>query len=82
MTSRAIQLTRFHALNWYGYRDSIPVDGNLLLAGVYAGPAASYADTRSFWSAAKEPSSHCSLKQRQGLPQATRASVFSPCRQA
>jgi energy-coupling factor transporter ATP-binding protein EcfA2 len=34
MTSRAIQLTRFHALNWYGYRDSIPVDGNLLLAGV------------------------------------------------
>lgn len=32
--SRAIRLTRFHALNWYGYRDSIPVDGNLLLAGV------------------------------------------------
>ena len=32
--SRAIHLTRFHALNWYGYRDSIPVDGNLLLAGV------------------------------------------------
>ena len=32
--SRAIRLTRIHALNWYGYRDSIPVDGNLLLAGV------------------------------------------------
>ena len=32
--SRAIRLTRFHALNWYGYRDSIPVEGNLLLAGV------------------------------------------------
>jgi len=32
--SRTIRLTRFHALNWYGYRDSIPVDGNLLLAGV------------------------------------------------
>ncbi len=32
--SRAIRLTRFHALNWYGYRDSIPIDGNLLLAGV------------------------------------------------
>ena len=32
--NRAIRLARFHALNWYGYRDSIPVDGNLLLAGV------------------------------------------------
>jgi len=32
--SRAIRLTRFHALNWYGYRDSIPVDGNLLVAGI------------------------------------------------
>lgn len=32
--SRAIRLTRFHALNWYGYQDSIPVNGNLLLAGV------------------------------------------------
>lgn len=32
--NRAIRLTRFHALNWYGYRDSIPIDGNLLLAGV------------------------------------------------
>lgn len=32
--SRAIQLTRIHALNWYGYRDSLPVKGNLVLAGV------------------------------------------------
>ncbi len=32
--SRAIRLTRIHALNWYGYRDSISVEGNLLLAGV------------------------------------------------
>jgi len=32
--SRTIQLTRIHALNWYGYRESIPVNGNLLLAGV------------------------------------------------
>jgi uncharacterized protein YdcH (DUF465 family) len=32
--SRTIRLTRIHALNWYGYRDSIPVEGNLLLAGV------------------------------------------------
>lgn len=32
--SRAIQLTRIHALNWYGYRDSLPVRGNLVLAGV------------------------------------------------
>lgn len=32
--SRAIRLTRMHALNWYGYRDSVAVDGNLLLAGV------------------------------------------------
>lgn len=32
--NRAIRLSRFHALNWYGYRDSIPVEGNLLLAGV------------------------------------------------
>jgi energy-coupling factor transporter ATP-binding protein EcfA2 len=31
---RAIRLARLHALNWYGYRDSIAVDGNLLLAGV------------------------------------------------
>lgn len=32
--SRAIKLTRIHALNWYGYHDSLPVEGNLLLAGV------------------------------------------------
>jgi energy-coupling factor transporter ATP-binding protein EcfA2 len=32
--NRAIRLTRLHALNWYGYRDSIAVEGNLLLAGV------------------------------------------------
>lgn len=32
--NRAIRLTRIHALNWYGYRDSVAVEGNLLLAGV------------------------------------------------
>lgn len=32
--SRTIRLTKLHALNWYGYKDSIPVNGNLLLAGV------------------------------------------------
>ena len=32
--SRAIRLTKIHALNWYGYRDSLPVKGNLVLAGV------------------------------------------------
>lgn len=32
--SRAIKLTRLHAINWYGYNDSLPVEGNLLLAGV------------------------------------------------
>lgn len=32
--SRAIRLTRLHAINWYGYNDSLPVEGNLLLAGV------------------------------------------------
>lgn len=32
--SRTIRLTRIHALNWYGYKDSIAVEGNLLLAGV------------------------------------------------
>jgi energy-coupling factor transporter ATP-binding protein EcfA2 len=32
--SRTIRLTRIHALNWYGYKDSIQVEGNLLLAGV------------------------------------------------
>jgi len=32
--SRAIRLSRLHALNWYGYRDTLPVQGNLVLAGV------------------------------------------------
>src|SRR5260221_11399507 len=32
--NRTICLTRIHALNWYGYKDTIPVEGNLLLAGV------------------------------------------------
>lgn len=32
--SRAIRLSRIHALNWYGYKDTIPVEGNVLLAGV------------------------------------------------
>jgi uncharacterized protein YPO0396 len=32
--TRTIRLTRIHALNWYGYKDSIAVEGNLLLAGV------------------------------------------------
>ncbi len=32
--SRAIRLTRLHAINWYGYRDSFDVSGNLLVAGV------------------------------------------------
>ncbi|HOW64769.1 MAG TPA: SbcC/MukB-like Walker B domain-containing protein [Candidatus Paceibacterota bacterium] len=32
--SRAIKLTRIHAINWYGYNDSLPIEGNLLLAGV------------------------------------------------
>jgi hypothetical protein len=32
--SRAVRLTRIHAIRWYGYNDSLPVKGNLLLAGV------------------------------------------------
>ncbi len=32
--TRTIRLSRIHALNWYGYKDTIPVEGNLLLAGV------------------------------------------------
>jgi hypothetical protein len=32
--SRAIKLTRIHAINWYGYNDTLSVEGNLLLAGV------------------------------------------------
>src|SRR5215207_8028758 len=34
MKTRKISLTCLHAINWYGYADSIPVAGNLLLAGV------------------------------------------------
>ena len=34
MLMRKISLTRIHAINWYGYADSLPVAGNLLLAGV------------------------------------------------
>jgi uncharacterized protein YPO0396 len=34
MMSRQIELTRIHAINWYGYRDSIDVRGNLLIAGI------------------------------------------------
>lgn len=32
--SRTIRLTKIHALNWYGYKDTISTQGNLLLAGV------------------------------------------------
>ena len=32
--TRAILLSKIHALNWYGYRDTLPVKGNLVLAGV------------------------------------------------
>lgn len=32
--TRTIRLRRVHALNWYGYKDTIPFDGNVLLAGV------------------------------------------------
>jgi len=32
--SRTIRLTKIHALNWYGYKDTISIEGNLLLAGV------------------------------------------------
>lgn len=32
--TRTITLRRVHALNWYGYKDSIPFEGNVLLAGV------------------------------------------------
>ena len=33
-SSRKIQLTRIHALNWFGYNDTLDVQGNLLIAGV------------------------------------------------
>src|ERR1700691_1310846 len=32
--TRTIALRRVHALNWYGYKDSVPFEGNVLLAGV------------------------------------------------
>jgi uncharacterized protein YPO0396 len=32
--NNSIRLTRIHAVNWYGYQDSVPVQGNLLLAGI------------------------------------------------
>lgn len=32
--SRKIDLTRIHAINWFGYNDVIDVSGNLLIAGV------------------------------------------------
>ncbi|MGH7991502.1 MAG: ATP-binding protein, partial [Limisphaerales bacterium] len=32
--TRTIRLTKIHALNWYGYKDTISTEGNLLLAGV------------------------------------------------
>ncbi|MHA3771928.1 SbcC/MukB-like Walker B domain-containing protein [Verrucomicrobiota bacterium sgz303538] len=34
MQSRKIELTRLHALNWFGYRDTFEITGNLLVAGV------------------------------------------------
>lgn len=34
MKIRKISLTQLHAINWYGYADSMPVEGNLLFAGV------------------------------------------------
>src|SRR5439155_11990697 len=32
--TRTIRLSRIHALNWYGYKDTLPIEGNALLAGV------------------------------------------------
>ena len=32
--TRTIRLTRLHALNWDGYKDTLPIGGNALLAGV------------------------------------------------
>lgn len=32
--SRKIELTRIHAINWFGYNDVLDVTGNLLIAGV------------------------------------------------
>lgn len=32
--SRKIELTRIHAINWFGYQDVFDINGNLLIAGV------------------------------------------------
>jgi len=32
--SRKIELTRLHAINWYGYRDTLEMRGDVLIAGV------------------------------------------------
>src|SRR6266511_2747981 len=32
--SRKIELTRVHAINWYGYRDTLEMRGDVLIAGV------------------------------------------------
>src|SRR5579862_528313 len=32
--SRKIELTRVHAINWYGYRDTLDMRGDVLIAGV------------------------------------------------
>jgi hypothetical protein len=32
--SRKIELTRLHAINWYGYRDTLDMRGDVLIAGV------------------------------------------------
>ena len=32
--SQKIELTRIHAINWFGYQDTFDINGNLLIAGV------------------------------------------------
>lgn len=32
--SKKIELTRIHAINWFGYQDTFDISGNLLIAGV------------------------------------------------
>jgi hypothetical protein len=32
--SRKIELTRIHAINWYGYRDTLDMRGDVLIAGI------------------------------------------------
>ena len=32
--SKKIELTRIHAINWFGYQDVFDISGNLLIAGV------------------------------------------------